>query len=380
MERTPGAVVLPIDVAQLIMETLASMGDFRSLRTCSKASTTFREICSKHTFASVTILDPSYLCASKIYPILLIQQLKNMLEVNPTLSACIKELVIMGGVMYSQDLPIILDKLQKIESLVITSRYQHYTIGWKTLSGPLQTSLRRICTRLTNFNLDNIEGFPPLILAVVTSLRTLAMEYVEIDPLVLQSPHDSLESLDVATLECFTCALEISSVGQLEFLRVCMNAFSGLRTLTLNISDNESEDHVPFNLFDYLHPSALNTLQHINLCFTMNEEYDLYHGFCSELQKLASAKCPIVTCAILVLPYVSLDDVEYFLRPALWAPLDEVMTTSNFAYLRQVTLQISPVLERSGPSIGTFGPQLAKVLEGVFGGMSKPLIEFSVNK
>lgn len=266
--------LLPLDIFHCIVEMLdrpVYNFDSDALKSCSMVCKALRPVCAKYMFAKITITDKN----RRPRPSLPVDQIKDLMAMNPRLATYIKELVIVYEPVVewkNPNLPIILNQLHNVDTLFLSTGSAGISINWQTIAEPLKISLERlICSSpLTYLRLGGITDFPiPWILAGSASLKNLQLlstknqspagqsESTTIRPngpppqlrsfsinlenslyagrLLLTSkwPQDGLPVINFAALENLSFFLDNSDQAQVEVMKMYLGILTGLRKLTL---------------------------------------------------------------------------------------------------------------------------------------------------
>ncbi|KAF8197501.1 hypothetical protein BJ912DRAFT_1140488 [Pholiota molesta] len=409
---------LPLDIFPCIVEMLDHpVYNFDALKSCSMVCRAFRLICAKYMFAKIKITDKN----SRPRPSLPVDQIKDLMAMNPRLATYIKELVIAyePAVEWNNpNLPIILNQLQNVDTLSLNTGSAGIPIDWYTIAEPLKISLERLISSpsLTDLRLDGITDFPiPWILTGSTSLKNLQLSSAQshqlyyqfegqpestitvrpnVPPLQLRSfyvdlerslraarflltakwPQDGLPVMDFAALESLSLVLEYGEPAQVAIMKMFVGILTGLRKLTLQVS--QSYDAVPVNIFDHIHPSSLETLECLKLDFTVSGNPSFALAACNELTTLSSANSPLQSFD-LALTLLILDD-SHDLEAEVFNTLAKLLTIAKFPVLREVILQFQVIAYRPGHA-EALASQLSRMAKVAFDALAnEPSIHFDL--
>ncbi|KAF8197503.1 hypothetical protein BJ912DRAFT_1039791 [Pholiota molesta] len=348
---------LPLDIFHCIVETLdRPVYNFDALKSCSMVCKALRPICAKYMFAKIIITDQN----SHPRPSLPIDQIKDLMAMNPRLATYIKELVIVyepAVEWENPNLPVILNQLQNVDTLSLNTSSAGIPIDWQTIAEPLKISLERLISSspLTDLRLDGITDFPiPWILAGSTSLKNLQLSSVK--PYQSQSestiirpnaPPPQLRSfafnlatslqlgdycsrrngpgrstvISFVALESLSFFLEYDDPAQVEVLKMYLDISTGLRR-----SSYEGTKRDPGQFFRLSYPSSLETLQHLTLAFAVNGNPSF--AACDELTTLAAAKSPLQSFELALNLFIF--DSPHVLEAEVLNGLTKLLTIENF--------------------------------------------------
>jgi hypothetical protein len=408
--------------------------NFDALKSCSMVCRAFRPICAKYIFAKIKITDKN----SRPRPSLPVDQIKDIMAVNPRLATYIKELVIAyePAVEWNNpNLPVILNQLQNVDTLSLNTGSAGIPIDWYTIAEPLKISLERLISSssLTDLRLDGITDFPiPWILTGSTSLKNLQLSSAQshqlyyqfegqpestitvrpnVPPLQLRSfyvdlerslraarflltsrwPQDGLPVMEFAALGSLSLVLEYGEPAQVAIMKMFVGILTGLRKLTLQgrlkhfwgwILTN-SFCHCPFTVSQSYDAVPVNIFDHIHPssletleCLKLDFTVSGSPSFaaCNELTTLSSVNSPLQSFD-LALTLLILDD-SHDLEAEVFNTLAKLLTIAKFPVLREVILQFQVIAYRPGLA-EALASQLSRMAKVAFDALAnEPSIHF----
>ncbi|KAF8197504.1 hypothetical protein BJ912DRAFT_953604 [Pholiota molesta] len=384
---TPG---LPLDIFYCITDVLACLDDFDTLKMCSMACKELRPLCLRFMFAKIRIANKKMR-----RPSLPIDQVKDLMERNPTLSRYIKNLkVYLEPTEFNNaNFPFILNQLQNLNTLRINGgpHRPHNALERPPIPEPMWISFEHLIRMpsLIDLQLKYMNDFPILwFSAASTSLKDLSLLYTKF-------PADCTRTIvfgpNPPVLRSFTIALDESFCIVTSFLsskrpdEFAINAITSgeneekmykmylyvstkLRSLHLQVDDTSATFRVEFA--NYIHPLSLKTLEHIKLDFGTADQCDPYYGAPDELAKLMSTGCPLQS---LDLEIGLFDCHEYFMNPQVWNNLDIL---PSFTTLRNISLVIY-ICEAMPTEADILAKRLSEILRPTYSTLANnPRFEF----
>ncbi|KAF8197579.1 hypothetical protein BJ912DRAFT_1055970 [Pholiota molesta] len=279
---------LPLDVFDCIMDMLACLDDFDTLEMCSMACKDLRPLCLRFMLAKIRIADTDIQ-----QPSLPIDQVKDLMDRNPTLSRYIQclEVYIEPTEFDNPNFPIILDQLRNLHTLVISGiarrRYISTTHSRNPIPEPLWMSFEHLIpsTSLKNLSVSYIDN-------PTDSTRTAAFGPKPPIASHFERP-DGLPVVDFTALENLTInAINAHHTTEHEMIVMYLYVSTNLRSLHLQVDDTFATFIVDFA--DYLHPLSLRTLEHLTLGFVADDACDPYFGAPMKWPSDGS-RCPLHT-------------------------------------------------------------------------------------
>ncbi|KAF8968048.1 hypothetical protein BDZ97DRAFT_1800624 [Flammula alnicola] len=356
--------VIPLDVVEVILDTLAcedEFGDFTVLKACSFTCRAFLPLCRKHIFASITINKPNFWRFAPPSP--KTKMLRKLLVTMPEIAGYVRKLRfgIRLGSFGKQDfigLPEILTRLTRLNSLILLY-YGHgfEKLDWKIMPLPMTDAMFCLMNlpTLTSLELKYFKNFPISALLPRARLQHLNIEFfdiAEVDdafpailpvaPIQLEDytfgaqcgigPKGILESrrsdgqliFDLTNLKKITAYCYV--IEDMDVTETILRRNTHLTMIHLSVGNL-----VTFSGFAAMITPSINTLKKLSFEISVYPTDCLLAGLGNELEKMAGRNV-LEDLAIRVFVGCKIGDE--------WGGLDRVLSNSGWPALRRVSLQI----------------------------------------